>query len=216
MTGIVDVTNSPVWDSVASNFAEVAGTFLMVPFTSSAPGTQSPTPHIAAGIRLASAKHQAEIRIALATDKASAGALAEGLFGAESPDLMADMFQELANMWMGDLKAAFNEREIEFTGGLPVSLTREKYDGYLTGSLRSEEYLLSSDGSKVIVRVGVCSKRNTNVKVAALREGMVIAKDVCNDSGILMISAGTRLSERTVDRLHSLLPMDQKIVVAGA
>ena len=215
MTSVSSVADAPVWGSMAQEFAEIAATYFMVPVSIEGDPADWPAVHLAAGIKLVSARHQAELRIALSADEACASALAEGMFGEASAELEADMFKELANMWMGGVKTAFGESEIPFTGGLPVSLTPEKYEKYLTGSLLKHEFRLYSGEHRLLVQVGLFSRKNSTVIPPGLREGMILAKDVCNDHGLLMASAGTRLSQHSTNRLSAVLSSDKSVWVAG-
>jgi hypothetical protein len=47
------------------------------------------------------------------------------------------------------------------------------------------------------------------VQASSLREGMVVASDVTNDAGVLIVRAGTRLTETTAERIARLAPKKQ-------
>jgi hypothetical protein len=44
------------------------------------------------------------------------------------------------------------------------------------------------------------------VKANMLREGMIVAVDVINEAGVLMVPGGTRLTETAAERIRRLMP----------
>ena len=62
----------------------------------------------------------------------------------------------------------------------------------------------------------IISRQNQRVTAHTLREGMVLARDLKNEAGVLLIPAGTRLTSSTVDRLTKLLGATFLVEVANA
>ncbi len=54
--------------------------------------------------------------------------------------------------------------------------------------------------------VDVAYNRRVRVLGARLKEGMVVATDVKSETGVLLVRAGTRLTETTAEKLARLFP----------
>lgn len=209
------VSSSAAWQAFPHELASAAGTFLTRPLSlTRAPADASL--EMVAGIVLANVEKQVEVRVLISTDKASAGVLTAQVFGEDSADLQVDMFGELANLSMGVLKTSFSKSGLQFTGGLPESISPEKYEEFARGCQVNEAFTLASEnGARLRVQVGVASKRNEMVAISALQEGMILANDVRNERGMLLVKSGTRLSSTAVGQLRSLLNMKQTVEVAA-
>lgn len=214
MIEFAKLNDSPYWKSFGDAFAEIAGTFLSRECCSAAVQSRLPVAEVAAGIRLASTASQAELRIAVASNAESARAIGADL-GDEDLELAGSLLQELVNLWMGATKSIFRRAEIVFTGGLPIALANADFDNYFADCVRVETVLLSCDDARFEVRAGLLPKKNSVIAVSSLREGMVLADDLHTDGGMLLITAGTRLSRRSVGRLTSMLPGSRTVTVAG-
>jgi hypothetical protein len=147
-------------------------------------------------------------------DTLSARSLAVQVFGEDSSDLEADMLGELANMSMGALKASFNREAISFTGGLPEAIHRDELPQFSANCAYLETFTLAVADAHIVVRIGILSKKNESVKASSLCEGMVLAKNVFNANGMLLLSAGTRLSSTAIQRLRQSLDKTQSVEVA--
>jgi CheY-like chemotaxis protein len=209
------VSRSSTWQQMGDEIAAVAGTFLTLPVSCASADSGASSIDLASGIVLANVEQELEVRVALSTDHTSGGALAARLFGEGAPDLQADMLNELANMAMGALKAAFGRDALPFTGSLPAAIAPEALAEFGAACQRQQTFALVAEGARISVRVGIISRKNVVVAVAALREGMVIAKDVFNDEGVLLLTAGTRLSSSTADRLRAMLESRRSVEVAA-
>ncbi|MEZ4221956.1 MAG: hypothetical protein R3B13_13570 [Polyangiaceae bacterium] len=208
------VTSSNVWRSTPHEFQNVAGTFLMLPVSASHTDADLSGLRVTAGIVLSNPELQLEMRVALGVDAASAEALTVHLFGEDSAELEGDMLGELANMFMGGLKDGFSRESLAFTGGLPENFEPGAFLDYTKNCQIVEGFVLVAEGARIAIRVGVSSKKNQSVGAAGLREGMVLAKDVFNARGMLLVTAGTRLSSTMADRLRQALPAKQTVEVA--
>ncbi|MFO0556144.1 MAG: hypothetical protein U0271_47645 [Polyangiaceae bacterium] len=169
---------------------------------------------IVRGIRLANVGHELEVRIALVTDSASAQKLATHLFGSASPELEGDMIGEFANIAMGAMKSAFARESLAFTGGLPEVLSPHRLSEFISPCVRTEAFSLTALEARIDVRLGIVSKKNVLVSAHALAEGMVLAKDVFNARGMLLLTAGTRLSSTAAERLRQALVKTDSVEVA--
>ncbi|MFO0556246.1 MAG: hypothetical protein U0271_48160 [Polyangiaceae bacterium] len=207
------VVRSAAWRGMGADLQRVASTFLTVN-CNAVRLEGEPDIALARGIVLANVDQQLEVRVALATDAKSARTFTTHLFGEDSSDLEADMLGELANMAMGALKAAFAKESVPFTGGLPEALPPNRFLQFNAQCVHVEQFALAVHDARIFVRVGIHSKRNVLVGAPALQEGMVLAKDVFNAKGMLLLTAGTRLSATSADRLRQALARTQSVEVA--
>ena len=150
------------------------------------------------------------------SDDKSLGALAVHLFGEDDAELAADVVRELANIQMGGFKTAFKKESINFVGGLPTDC--EPNEAALPSSLfhRFAAYTLDVNGAEISVHLGFRSKANSFHNSGELRESMVIVNDIFNPRGMLLIAAGTRLSERMIERVRATIPPQTRIEVMCA
>jgi hypothetical protein len=79
-----------------------------------------------------------------------------------------------------------------------------------------EAFSLNLVDAKLIVHLGLRSKANLDVAVVGLKEGMVLAKDVFNPKGLLMVNAGTRLSATMIEKLRTVLSAKQSVQVMAS
>ena len=128
---------------------------------------------------------------------------------------MVDLMSELSNILMGAVKAEMGDDGLAFTGGLPEELSAEqvlaspaKYGAQTAFTLQSGESLLT-------IHVGVRSKGNIQLESDDLAEGMVLAKDLFNEQGLLLANGGTRLSTSMVKRLRGLIPHAKSVEIMG-
>jgi DNA-binding response OmpR family regulator len=204
---------SAPWQGAAKQMESVASKFLTLAVTTKpAPSADTPL-SVACRITLSSVKHQLEIRIAVGADDASAKGLVVHLFGAEDENLVADMIGEIANNFMGSLKAQFSAASLPFTGSLPEAITPDQVLRPSTTYQVQEAFALQMADARLVVHVGLRSKGNLSVSVDALREGMVLAKDLFNAKGLLLVNGGTRLSLNMIERLRGVLAAKQPIEV---
>ncbi len=137
------------------------------------------------------------------------------LFGETSADLARDLLGELANILQGALTASFDRAKLAFKGKTPQALAGDKLQQYLADCPRTESFVLAMPNAKILVTVGLAPRKNVSVALAALREGMVVAKDIVNAQGVLMVRAESLITNAMADRLREALPPDLQIMVAG-
>jgi DNA-binding response OmpR family regulator len=210
------VARAPAWRTAAQHLKGAASKFLTL---EASVGDVPPADYemsLACGIMLLNVQHELELRIAVGTSMASGKRLAVHLFGPEGEDLVADMMGEIGNIFMGAMKTALGHDSLAFTGGLPEALATDLVlRPALTYKLQ-EAFSLTLVDAKLVVHLGLRSKANLDLPAASLKEGMVLAKDVFNSKGLMMINAGTRLSSHMIEKLKSVLTTKQLVqVMAG-
>ncbi len=161
-------------------------------------------PGYAASIPLTASN--AEVRLGLVLEGDAARAIALKLLGDSAPsnETLDDLTREAANTIAGAVKRAAHDEGIALTLGLPSSVH--------FGAVLSNEP--SSKRRDVFCRMGCAGLSVTLalvdaapkwVAASSLSEGMVLAHDLHTSNGLLLASAGTRLTRTTADRLARLL-----------
>jgi hypothetical protein len=64
---------------------------------------------------------------------------------------------------------------------------------------------LSTDALAIAIGFGVKPRNPAHLPASHLREGMVLAENLLNDQGGLILPLGTRLTATAVDRLQKLV-----------
>ncbi|MFO0670918.1 MAG: response regulator [Polyangiaceae bacterium] len=194
------------WRAMQTTLGAVMAEFAQQPFSPAGhvvPVLRSP---MATAISLTDVAHELEIGITLIADQDVVHSLAKDLFGETDDEVVGDFFSELANIAMGATKSSFLKEEHTFTGGLPRKLVAPKPDAALAAFPDRQTLAFESNGRAVYALVGARRKGRVRVEVARLREGMVLAKDVLGPNGLLLIRAGTRVTETLAERLMRVAP----------
>jgi CheY-like chemotaxis protein len=207
---------STTWGTAAEQMADAASRFLALPVGWDALPASGAAPTVAVGIVLLDAQQHLELRIALGADASSARALAVHLFGADGEDLGPDVMNELANILMGTLKTSFAGEGLTFTSGLPTELAGEEVLRPSAPYQAQEALLFTLAEARLVVHIALRARANQLVVTSGLREGMVLAKHVFHPRGMLLVDAGTRLSQHTVERMQATLPGPYRIEVSTA
>ena len=141
-----------------------------------------------------------EARIGVGIDEASLQRVSMALFGElVHADVLADAVREFANSAGGSLKrTALNDGKA-FSLGLPQ-------DAQNFSVPEGAKQLTLSDGDVTIeVWISMQSSVRERLNAAMLREGMVLAKDVKGVGGVLLFPAGRVLTDRTIERLATVV-----------
>ncbi len=213
-SGLQAATASGTWRNAGESIRKTASGFLGLPVTL-VPDTTAPAASLGCAISLTHAAQQLEIRLAVGADVRSARRLAVHMFGEEGDGLMGDMLNEVANLFMGTLKTSFSSEEIFFTAGLPETISGDYVARPPSTYKKQEAMALAIEDSRLTVYLGIRSKANQFLGASGLREGMVVAKDVFNLRGLMLVNGGTRLSLNMVEKLRHLLAPKQLIEVTA-
>ena len=126
------------------------------------------------------------------------------------------MLRELANVAGGAFVSAVESDGILVTLGLPTSGAPDRGWGTATGT--AQEFVLGVSGVafELSIRIVMESRELRTLAPRDLRHGMVVARNICNGEGGVILRAGTRLSEASVSRLSTILrPGATVLVLAG-
>lgn len=196
---------------VAEDLAQMAGSPFGV-----APGYPA---HLAAGALSASipmslAGDQLELRLSIVADPAALAWIRETLLGdpAANDEATRDALRELTNTAGGALKRAALAESVTLTTGLPGNDSAVRFPGkHACWSLTLE----GRDGCLAVVGE-IRNRSNERISAAQLTEGMVLAHDIRNEGGILLVPAGSRLTATSANRLSAMLGPRYFLEVAPA
>ena len=156
-----------------------------------------------ASIPMSIVGERAEIRVSVVVEKRLLKPLAAILLYDENAphEAVKDMIREIANTAGGSVKRAAELEKLQVTTGLPVDDTRA------VTSEMTRCWTVTVEGSQARIGiVGEVNRRaNQRVALGQAREGMVMAHDLRNESGALIIPSGTRLTESSIARAVGLL-----------
>jgi hypothetical protein len=206
------IVRSNAWRTTPEKVRQVVGQFLGQAAVLTAPLPEGVI-EVASSISLLGGAQGIQIRIAVGADNKSALSLASKMFGPDAKDLIDDMLGEVANVAMGTLKNVFGAEQIALTGGLPSPLKPAEVLTPPTTTAHRHVFALDIGSARLTVHVGLVAKSSSSVAVGELREGMVIARDLFNDHGLLLLKGGTRLSATMIKKLTDLLPARLAVAV---
>ena len=194
------------WRLAQTKIQEVAARFLSMEVAVGEAESITQPLGKACAIALSNAEHQLELRVAVAAEGPCGQQLAIHMFGPECADLVSDVLSELANVVMGMLKNEFSAESIAFTGGLPTSLDPAHVMRPLARYSHNRAFALRIGQGGLLVHLSIRSKANQLLAPHGLSEGMVLAKDVFNARGMLMVRGGTRLTMNMIEKIVGVAP----------
>jgi hypothetical protein len=150
---------------------------------------------------------QLDLCISITADVSARKWLGVTLLGddAATNDVVQDIMRELANTVGGAFKRAALLERTTVSTGIPIDS-----DPAPCGP-GARYWEIEAEGGGVFGLVAdVRARPNRRVPARRLAEGMVVVKDVCNGSGVLLLPSGTRLTSTTAERLSRLL--DQALI----
>ena len=197
---------SSTWKDAREHVRNVAAKFLSLDAVLADAGSVIEPVEQACYIALSNVEHQLEARIAVGAGSTSGKKLAVHLFGPEGVDLVADMLSELANNMMGALKTSLSKEAFAFTAGLPHALDPAELLRPSVAYTHQVSFALRLADSGLLVHLSLSSKANLFVASSTLRDGMVLAKDVFNARGLLIVQQGTRLSLNMIEKITAFMP----------
>jgi hypothetical protein len=156
-----------------------------------------------ATIPMSLAGDQLEVRLSVVVDSTMLEWVKETLLGDPTATTEAtdDVLRELANTAGGALKRAALGENVTLTTGIPSS------DTAVRPSDTHACWTLTLDGGRACLAVvgEIRTRENQRVAASTLTEGMVLACDVRNEGGMLLVPAGARLTSTTAAKLAGLL-----------
>lgn len=211
------ITTLRAWGGFHFLAAEaVSGVTMLDLAVTKAPVAASPA--MASTMLLSVASEQVECRVAVDGDQQSLELLADAAVGAHDRASIADLLGEIANNAGGVFMRAAFEEEIVLTTGLPVEIALSEVERQLSAADHSVVCWVAdpASGAQLRVRLAVRARRNAFVRVSALREGMVLVSDLKSAEGGVLLTAGTRVTSSTSERVRRMLDARPIVEVADA
>jgi len=209
--GLGGLLGSAGWRGAEEVFAKTLSDFLQMPAVKTPTGDDLGTPFVADVLLLEPAR-QLEIGVSVLADDASMRLMAVHLLGDDDVDGAKALVLEIGNMMMGALKAALVADGHAFTAGIPAAVAfgdaRESLDAHPV----RHRFAVACGEARLELWLRACEKKNAKILARSLVEGMVIGEDVHDARGMLLLRAGTRLSQTAAERLARFAP-DVEVVV---
>jgi CheY-like chemotaxis protein len=160
----------------------------------------------------------AEVCVAIGIDGTSALKLAKMMLGEDviNADAVNDMMREIANVAAGAFKRMAAVEGRTFTTGVPTDTTPDLFRSPSPKARR--QWIVASDELRISlgVEVELRVRETKKLPVMSLREGMVVSSDLLNESGALLMRAGTRITESHLAGMKRALGERVLIAVAEA
>ena len=158
-----------------------------------------------ATIRLTLPSERLDVRFSIIADIATYSVLGNLVLGVEPSAVERDdLIKEMVNTAAGAFKRNLLQANVDLTIGLPEPTTAEIAQQIPDGTAVQRSVLVG-EGATLHAIVTVGPQPNELVPANRLREGMVVVRAVTNESGALLIPAGTRVTSSTADRVAKQL-----------
>jgi hypothetical protein len=156
-----------------------------------------------------------ECRLQLGIDADSLAEAAEILLGADaaSANAVADMLRELANVAGGAFVGLAEADGFSVTLGLPTDTDPNGGWDKPAGTAHEFTLGLAEGAVELSIRILVESRELRSLCAKQLRPGMVVARNLCNHEGALVLPAATHLTESSVARLTEVVGAEAMVVV---
>jgi len=156
-----------------------------------------------ATIALSLATERVELSLSLVFDGPALAWLRQNLLGdTEAPDeAVDDALRELANTAGGAVKRVAMAENVTLTTGLP----RNGEVGVRPTGSAAFSLNLGNGGPNIALVADIHALENRRVAASELTEGMIVAHDVKNAAGMLLVPAGSRLTLTSAARLAKAL-----------
>lgn len=208
------VVQTPVWEDIETIFGRALGEFLQLPmeacdaFQDDSYSTE---------IELAEPAKQLQLVCNVTANEPVMLSLAQHLMGEADLEGGQSVILEIANVLMGCLKTSFSDIGYAFSGGLPRETKTDNLRATFTGTPRRVRLAYRTpDGAVLGVWLRTFETSSKTMAVRDLREGMVLKEDLHNESGMLLVKGGTRLTQTTAERLQRFAPNAIVTVVSTA
>jgi hypothetical protein len=189
-----------VWDALESIVTSELGSLLGASLEPAA-ATSDPVVE-AGGIDLTLSAESVVVHLALGIDATTGSQLQQTLLGGDArAEALQDALREMANTAAGAVKRAALDDGVAFTIGLPTN----DHTIPAAKSRRQRRWACRGDGLVITCVATADSNQPAQVMATELKEGMVLARDVVNATGMLLVAAGTYITRTTAEQLARLV-----------
>ncbi len=187
-----------VWKTADVCIASEIGQMLGLEFEVTEATDEAVTQCAEIGLNLVTEGQEASIGVGVGSD--SMTAISNLLFGeVVHADVFADAVREFANCAGGVIKRAAIDEGHTFSLGLPKDAQR------FAAPAGSRRLCLTNGTISISIWLQSQMVSKERVQASALEQGMVLAKDVNGAGGVLLFPAGRVLTDRTIERLISIV-----------
>jgi CheY-like chemotaxis protein len=201
------IQTTTAWADLLKTVGDILGRSTGLAFSYEQPGTRESGSIISAAAFMVDVTRLTEVACGLFVNKTSGLEIARAIHKRDVKEGdVRELLGELGNNILGNLKAGLRREGFLFTIGLGQPVGMPTASGFRRSFSVSSIIGFSGGGAYVKVIVGARSALRVSVPGRKLREDMVVAADLMDDAGSLLVSAGTRLTASTIQRLSPLLP----------
>jgi hypothetical protein len=150
--------------------------------------------------------HRLELTLAVAASSSSTIAIARALMGDPPPtdaETLVDLLGEVVNIAMGSVKSIYGREGYVLTAGLPEKGAFGGRASFEKAHGVAQVNAWKASGIELVLGIGARVKGNAVVQASHLLEDMILARDLLNDAGVLILPKGTRLTATAVERLRN-------------
>lgn len=215
-THVGELVTRKCWRSFASSAHACIGEMLgrELELLSDRPSTF--TARNAAMVTLSLPLAEVELRLAVEIEGTCLEAIGTDLLGDVFEEGLVDIVNELANTVGGAVMRVALAEQIELTTSLPTPVDSARLLVMQTDFDATRECWIRDCRSNGVIAMslGIRTRRNIVVRVNALREGMVLARDLLTAAGALLLRAGTRMTSSSTERIAKALGGDFPVEIA--
>ncbi len=173
---------------------------------------------VGASLPLTMVSESLEVRVGVAADAESARILGAAMLGSEdaAESDIRDMLREIANVAAGCFKRLSGVEGRILTTGLPLNGAPSTFSCAAARARKEWTAGCGDTGATLRFELQYMSIENKHVPVHALREGMVLAHDLVNPSGALLMRGGTRLTENHLNQIPRVLADGALVAIMAA
>lgn len=200
------------WQNVEHLLCQAMTEFFQLPFASTRTRDKMRDPFVAE-VSLSEPAHQLELGLSVVVETDAMKRLGAHLLGDEDLEGAQALVLEVANILMGTLKTAFTTHAFTFTGGIPSTEVFAQARATFDKSMVRSRMAIATGDNDVELWLRVKEKSNTTMRGRFLREGLVVGEDIRDPRGMLLIKAGSRLTQTAAERIAKLIP-DVEVTVS--
>lgn len=162
-------------------------------------------------ISLTLAAQHLQMQLGIGVDEQTHNHLSELLLGGDTTlEAICDALREMANTAGGAIRRAALDDGMSFAMGLPSN------ENVFASEQRRRGFAITdANGLYLECVVTVTTNAPTRLEVSELREGMVIMSDVVDESGVVVVSAGSSLTETTAARICTVLGPGSQVEISS-
>ncbi len=152
-------------------------------------------------IALTLATDHLQVQLGIGIDEPTANHLTETLLGGDaSIEAILDALREMANIAGGAIRRAALDDGMSFAMGLPSN-----ENVFASEKRRRGFKITDANGLYIECVVTVSANIPTSIRASELREGMIIMRDIVDETGDVVVASGSSLTETSARRVAALI-----------